>query len=389
MKRCIRIVLKEEINKRFNSFLEQNKEKLNNVERLEKYFSNHVSKLVTTINDELKIEDIRGFQSITKENVLYLISLKSNLNDEDNKYLNPRSADSLILYIDFLNIIFLENNIHIKYEETELYKKRDVICPICGTVAKLQHYLDYDNYYCPKCHAKASVHKNSNIPTSVLAGQELRLLRKKVYSVVNSTFNNKKDIYPFIAKILPHIDFNHVSGYIGLMAEKDCNKVINFCNYLHEMKVALQGERKIRINHYRLSHYFLKNATLEQLRIASLIKKNYPLYKIAELLKLSMVDLIINLYIMYGLGASLGCRCIISSEKLIKDYVVLHHDILAKYFDDDIEKNYQNITRANVFMEIKDSTTLYHIIAYYHRIELIKRLRNMSDEEFETYKLVK
>lgn len=388
MKRSIRILLKEEMTKRYDSFLGNQKDE-REIKRLTKYFSTHISKLITAVVTELNVKDIKGFKNISHEDVLKLITLKSEINSGDSKYLTSRAADSLILYIDFLNTIFIDSGIHIKYTETELYKAQSLICPNCGSTAVFQHNMTYDNYYCPTCHAKASVHKNSNIPTSTLATKEVRDLRKKVYSVVNATFNNRKDIYPFISKILPNIDFKHSAGYIGLLDGNDCEKVIRFCDYLHEMKIALQGERKIRVNHYRCAHYFLKTATLEQLRIASLVKRNYPLDKISKLLDISILELISKLYVMYSLGASLGCRVIALSEKYVKDYVILHHSILSRYYDENFDIFYQNITRANALKEMSDSSTLYHIIAYYSRVELIKKLKDISDEDFEKFKLVK
>lgn len=385
MKKEIAKNLREEIEKRYSSFLSSQNLSVDVSNRKFIYLKNHASRLATSLNKIFGVESVDDFAKIDKEKLLTLISEKIKTDKKEKEVLDARTADRAIMYIDFLNGVFSEIP-NIEYKETELYSIQQIKCPYCGTLAEFRSSSDgrYDFYICPKCQAKGSVHPHTAILTSSLANTELREHRRKVYSVINATFNDRKAVYPFICKVLKRT-LDHSVSYLGSLTEDESEAIIHICNYMHEMSGYLKSIKNDCPNTYLLAYNFLKVATVDELRAAYLYKKNFEIPKIASVLHIDMNRCMFMLYIMFGNGFPLKLKTL----PIIKRFVVDHKDTFAKYYDSDFATFYGKICRANALTVLSDSNSLGSAIGYYQRVILLKKLKEIPVDEFERTKIIK
>lgn len=391
MKRIILNNVKEIISQRFNKSLDcfKNGEEEKNKRKI--YFKNHYVKLSRTLIEKYQIETEKDFEKISKENLLDLIKTKTK-EEKKGKELNCTEADRLIMYINFLNDIFSWNSekIHISFEETELFSSTKTIkCPYCGSTAKFIPSSEIKNfavYICPTCHSKASVHKNTNIPTGTMANENLRTLRKRVYSVSQQMFPKEHwKVYPFIENVCGR-KFDHSVGYISNLTENECKKILKLFNFLYGYLKKLEKTKSTRKNHYLLMHYFISKASVLELRAFYLLYNNFNFLQSCEKLKLNNEEYYVLLIKMFYNGCNINFK----NLPIVKKFVTEYNNILINYYNEDFSKFVKTMMESNVqgFNNI-GNRAFYLSLAYFSRIILLKRLKDMPEVEFDKIKFIK
>ena len=371
------------IKTKYEKFLEELK-KEEDKKRGYTYLSRHYKKVAK----ELLELGVSSPEEYTSEIAIKLANQKfSSIIKEGQIYVSQRDVQRIYMYINFLNVVF--ENHKIDPHKTKLYSFSPTVCPVCGKKMEFVEKEKFSQYTCEKCKVSQTVAKGSNFPTSSPATKKVRELRKRVFSALNNLFaNNSKNKYPFVVKVIGEKKQGSMDNIIAFLDETECNHVLNAINFILKEKKSLEKEKRTRPLWWKLSTNWLKNAKVDDFRWLWLAQNKirqrlengmvfYDLESISKLKKVSIEEAQHKLWELYAYGAPISMN-IKFIDEIIKD----KKGLLDAFDYENVEDFCQKIVRKGYFSNYKPSD-IFHIVARYNRVKLLKSLKDISIEDIE------